>query len=770
MEQIKFQIEVARILKLLANDIYDSPYALLRENVQNAYDAILMRQQKDNNFIPKIVVNIKINEISISDNGIGMNKETVKNNFWKAGSSGKNNDEARKAGVVGTFGIGAMANFGTCEYLKVETQYYGTNETIISYVHKSELSVTDDCISVEEKQEVREPGTTVSAKLEKNVSFNINEAINYLSSYVRYLEIPVFINDTLISKQSYFNLSTYQNNKNIISCERDITFNNLNFRMQVFIFRNDNGLVHLYIKNICNEITGDIFLEQGKQVVFGMRNKFGLSSMPLNSLFSFGGIVNLSMLQPTAGREAISRESIQFVSLIIQHIEKIVAEELSKYESCDTNHFFLNYIYYSHKYNLAGKIKIQILPETIFLPLEQIEKQMNGKNVYYYTGYDEQIKNQFANENTVLVNVSKDNPRRKIQLYILSQKGIEEVPDKPTLLNIYNTDDLTMAEFALMIRINTILRDDYLILKSEVAFAEISHQSPNMVLFEKEIVYVYLTKNSGNILQLLNIYSEDRGLFDGFVKDYVRNYLYPKLSPYIPSSTKEGADALFRILQRKRELFTIEIDEMGEIESLLKDFNLGKIELKEIVNMSVDRRKLQQQVVESEQVGTIEQELSTIINQPVFQDENNQESQNIDMALPPIKILSDETLKKVLKANTSHPQLNNYPMFLGLSDTLYDKQGDFFYEPHFTKVIWGMHKIIYIFTHVSNRITLYYDIELTGRLNDNITGGHPIQTTTIITKNRIFVPVIPELVSCFEVTGKSLSFHVRYDLITDINP
>ena len=35
-----------------------------------------------------------------------MNEDVLQNNFWKAGSSGKNNDLAKKAGVVGTFGIG----------------------------------------------------------------------------------------------------------------------------------------------------------------------------------------------------------------------------------------------------------------------------------------------------------------------------------------------------------------------------------------------------------------------------------------------------------------------------------------------------------------------------------------------------------------------------------------------------------------------------------------------------------------------------------------
>ncbi len=38
---IVFQVETDRVLKILTRDIYVSPLALLRENVQNAYDAAL---------------------------------------------------------------------------------------------------------------------------------------------------------------------------------------------------------------------------------------------------------------------------------------------------------------------------------------------------------------------------------------------------------------------------------------------------------------------------------------------------------------------------------------------------------------------------------------------------------------------------------------------------------------------------------------------------------------------------------------------------------
>ena len=42
-ERIPFDVETSRILQILASEIYDSPKAFLRENAQNAYDAILMR-------------------------------------------------------------------------------------------------------------------------------------------------------------------------------------------------------------------------------------------------------------------------------------------------------------------------------------------------------------------------------------------------------------------------------------------------------------------------------------------------------------------------------------------------------------------------------------------------------------------------------------------------------------------------------------------------------------------------------------------------------
>ena len=139
-KKIAFRVEFSRILELLADQIYQSPLALLRENTQNAFDAVRIRQALVGEFEPLIQVTFDDEQIIVSDNGIGMTAQEIETHFWYAGKSSKNTDAARAAGVVGTFGIGAMANFGVADELSVESESADTGERTLSSVRKSELS------------------------------------------------------------------------------------------------------------------------------------------------------------------------------------------------------------------------------------------------------------------------------------------------------------------------------------------------------------------------------------------------------------------------------------------------------------------------------------------------------------------------------------------------------------------------------------------------------------------------------------------------------
>lgn len=134
---------------------------------------------------------------------------------------------------------------------------------------------------------------------------------------------------------------------------------------------------------------------------------------------------------------------------------------------------------------------------------------------------------------------------------------------------------------------------------------------------------------------------------------------------------------------------------------------------------------------------------------------------------PSPAILRTEALtdKKLLVVDTQNPSLNDFQMFMAISDRAFNREQTFLFVPHATRIMWGGHRIIYIFTRASGDFSLYYDIELFEDIG--LTGGKVLPTTTIITRNRIFIPVPSNLKKFFELTGgrKKKKFFVRFDTI-----
>ena len=119
-------IEFESVLKAISKQIYDTPHAFIRENVQNAIDAVRIQAFRDgqepNDKRYAIEVLVEGRAVTVRDNGIGMSRANLQDYFWTIGSSGKRDSEARDAGCVGMFGIGGFANFGVCDSLQVTSQ------------------------------------------------------------------------------------------------------------------------------------------------------------------------------------------------------------------------------------------------------------------------------------------------------------------------------------------------------------------------------------------------------------------------------------------------------------------------------------------------------------------------------------------------------------------------------------------------------------------------------------------------------------------------
>ena len=76
---------------------------------------------------------------------------------------------------------------------------------------------------------------------------------------------------------------------------------------------------------------------------------------------------------------------------------------------------------------------------------------------------------------------------------------------------------------------------------------------------------------------------------------------------------------------------------------------------------------------------------------------------------------------------------------------------------------------IYLKGCLSKSSYIPYQLDLDKPLGDNVKGAKTIPTTTIITKNKIFIPIIDEMVDYFNVKQGVLKFMVRYDSVRNSN-
>ena len=766
-EGIVFQVETARVLQILTREIYDSPLALIRENLQNAYDAVRMRFAPSGTLADGGRIDIRVSggEISITDNGIGMNEQVLREHFWKAGSSGKHSEDARRAGVVGTFGIGAMANFGVCTRLTVETRADGSAEVLRSVAERDSLKIAEECITLERIVSSRDTGTTVTAILDNEHPISPDQATRYLEPYVGLLPVPVYLNDNLISTRTvdsrlpiagrqFTHLGTQTLKDNLCSGTFDVR-------------ADPNGQVLVYVTNVTlggNAIEGGMALVQAGGQLMGLRSYFGLAPIPAIGPYQLGGFANLSFLQPTAGREALSRESIDQVIRLVGIAEGAASRLLADSALANNNNAFLQWIASHNQVELARKVTIRVLPEDKGVPMGDIKSYIGSRTVHYYTGSDRHILTTFANEDSCLLHVVEGNPRRNVQVHYLTNiLKIPLVPDSVQITRTYKGTELTAREASILLRIASILRDDYLIPDIEPVLADISH---NVAVFPQKVgdqLKIYIARSSSLFPPLLEFYDKAYELFTQFMKDFVRVQIYPRIQQFVPSSTRDGVDALRKILERNRELYRYEEAEIGDFEGILGEYLGGSISFTEVLQQAHSRVRPQSQSVSLHQVGSVENEVPGVVDSPVTQII----VEGMEFApSPPIIRDSVSSDMKILTTSEKYPQLNGFTMLLGLSDRLMRTEAEFFRTPHTTRILWGGHRVVYIFTDATGRLNLYYDIELREPIDHAKASGGMFRTTTLITKNRIFVPVPDTLAEEFKIAHGPKEFFVRFDVLS----
>ncbi len=147
-EKNKFDAEIGKVLQLMIHSIYTNKEIFMRELISNSSDAcdkLRYISQTEGNLIaddPELKIYIKINKdaktISIRDNGIGMNKEDLKENLGTIAKSGTQNFLSNMSGdskkdnmLIGQFGVGFYSAFMVSNEITVTSRKAGEDKAYV---------------------------------------------------------------------------------------------------------------------------------------------------------------------------------------------------------------------------------------------------------------------------------------------------------------------------------------------------------------------------------------------------------------------------------------------------------------------------------------------------------------------------------------------------------------------------------------------------------------------------------------------------------------
>lgn len=146
-EKLAFQAEVKQLLQLMIHSLYSNKEIVLRELISNASDAAdkLRFEGLSNDALYENDSDLKIRisydkdnrTITVSDNGIGMNREEVIRNIGTIAKSGTKEfiqnltgDQAKDANLIGQFGVGFYSAFILADKVTLVTRRAGEKEAV----------------------------------------------------------------------------------------------------------------------------------------------------------------------------------------------------------------------------------------------------------------------------------------------------------------------------------------------------------------------------------------------------------------------------------------------------------------------------------------------------------------------------------------------------------------------------------------------------------------------------------------------------------------
>ncbi|EPE3793149.1 molecular chaperone HtpG [Campylobacter lari] len=199
---MQFQTEVNQLLQLMIHSLYSNKEIFLRELISNASDALDKLSYlsvsddayKNLKFEPKIQINFnqEAKTLTISDNGIGMNKEDLINHLGTIAKSGTKSflenlsgDAKKDSQLIGQFGVGFYSAFMVASKIEVLSKKALDDK---AYLWTSDASGYE----IEDANK-DEQGTCIILHLKDEEFLNSYRIESIVEKYSNHIQFPIFM-------------------------------------------------------------------------------------------------------------------------------------------------------------------------------------------------------------------------------------------------------------------------------------------------------------------------------------------------------------------------------------------------------------------------------------------------------------------------------------------------------------------------------------------------------------------------------------------------
>ncbi|MFK0347463.1 molecular chaperone HtpG [Campylobacter coli] len=199
---MQFQTEVNQLLQLMIHSLYSNKEIFLRELVSNSSDAldklnflsVSDDKYKSLKFEPRIDIKIDKDKktLTISDNGIGMDKDDLINNLGTIAKSGTKSflenlsgDAKKDSQLIGQFGVGFYSAFMVASKIEVLSKK--------ALDDKAYLWISDANGYEIEDATKEEQGTSITLYLKDDEFENSYKIESIIEKYSNHIQFPIFM-------------------------------------------------------------------------------------------------------------------------------------------------------------------------------------------------------------------------------------------------------------------------------------------------------------------------------------------------------------------------------------------------------------------------------------------------------------------------------------------------------------------------------------------------------------------------------------------------